>query len=140
MDRSTVGRSWRPLLVIAVAALVAAGVAGCFEAGPGDRFGTPPKPGLIRGSLDNAEAVGYVVHETELEGGFWALMDQPLGTSSAVQPKVVAVLVPGTGDEGSYAKLEGRLVWVGGRVAEGASIRMAGPELKVDGIEPIDTP
>lgn len=127
-------------------ALIVAGilVAGCATTA---QRPTPPastRTGVGSYSADangSVEATGYV-GRSDLEGGFWALYDRPLGPSSAIQPKVLAVLLPGSVDEGGIAALDGSFVRVGGRVSGGASVRMAGPEVFVDSIDVItsDTP
>lgn len=122
----------------ALAALVLVlGVAGCMSESPSASFGTPPRPGYFAGP-GGAEAVGYVVRE-DIEGGFWALVDIDPGVSSTVQPKIIAVLLPGSVDEVGISALKGRFVWAAGRASGGASVRMSGPELLVDGIAPIET-
>ncbi len=70
------------------------------------------------------------------EGGFWAVTDGLPGSASAA-PKILAILRPGSVDERGYAVPEGRLVWVGGRCAGGASTRTAAPEILVKAIEVI---
>jgi hypothetical protein len=81
-----------------------------------------------------AEVIGYL-DRSELEGGFWAVYDVPPNASNAVEPSILAVLLPGSVDEQGIAALKGRYVWASGRVSTGASIRMAGPEILVDGID-----
>jgi len=121
----------------ALALLFAAGamnMAGC-AAGPPTG---PVKAGYKAGSLGSAEVVGYL-SRSDLEGGFWAVYSSPT-TSSVVPPKILAVLLPGSVDEGGIAALDGRYVWAAGRVSEGVSIRMAGPEILVDGIDAVQAP
>ena len=109
-------------------------LAGC-EAGPPTG---PVKAGYKAGSLGSAEVVGYL-SRSDLEGGFWVVYSSPT-TSSVVPPKVLAVLLPGSVDEGGIAALDGRYVWAAGRVSGGASTRMAGPEILVDGIDAVQAP
>jgi len=118
--------------------LLALAVSGCGSEGSSTSFGTPPKPGYKTGSFGSAEAVGYLVREG-FEGGFWAVTDVPPGTSSGVQPKILAVLLPGSHDLAGIAVLEGKLVWVAGRVPGDVSTRMAGPEIAVDALDPVGT-
>jgi hypothetical protein len=119
-----VGRT--PVLLVA---LVALAVAGC--AGPSPAPNQPSVPsGLTRHSDGSAEATGYVAF-ANLEGGFWALYDRPPGPSSSIQPKIVVVLLPGAVSESAIAALKGAHVRVTGRLQEGVSTRMAGPELQV---------
>jgi len=109
-------------------------LAGC-EAGPPTG---PVKAGYKAGSLGSAEVVGYL-SRSDLEGGFWVVYSSPT-TSSVVPPKVLAVLLPGSVDEGGIAALDGRYVWAAGRVSASASTRMAGPEILVDGIDAVQAP
>ena len=127
------GPTRRSLTVVATMVLLAlAGltVAGCSAGPPAG----PVKPTYTTGAAGSAQVVGYLVR-AELEGGFWAVYDAPLSPSSAVQPRVLAVLLPGSVDEQGIAALNGRYVWASGRASGGASIRMAGPEILVDGID-----
>lgn len=110
------------------------GSTGCAAGPPA----SPVKPAYTPGSAGSASAVGYLSH-SGLEGGFWAVYDAPLSPSSAVQPRILAVLLSGSVDEPAVAALNGRYIRASGRIAAGASIRMAGPEILVDGID-IATP
>jgi len=123
--------------VAALAILLAVGgttLVGC-DAGPPTG---PVKAGYKAGSLGSAEVVGYL-SRSDLEGGFWVVYSSPT-TSSVVPPQVLAVLLPGSVDEGGIAALDGRYVWAAGRVSGGASTRMAGPEILVDGIDVVQAP
>jgi hypothetical protein len=91
------------------------------------------RPGLERPASGPAVAYGWVVHET-IEGGFWALVDGPPSPASAEQPKVVVVLLAGRVPEAEIARLEGSFARASGKVSDGVSVRMAGPEMKVDTI------
>jgi hypothetical protein len=123
--------------VATLAILLAVGgttLVGC-DAGPPTG---PVKAGYKAGSLGSAEVVGYL-SRSDLEGGFWAVYGLPT-TSSVAPPKVLAVLLPGSVDEGGIAALDGRYVWAAGRVSGGASTRMAGPEILVDSIDVVQGP
>jgi hypothetical protein len=123
--------------VAALAILLAVGgttLVGC-DAGPPTG---PVKAGYKAGSLGSAEVVGYL-SRSDLEGGFWVVYSSPT-TSSVAPPQVLAVLLPGSVDEGGIAALDGRYVWAAGRVSGGASTRMAGPEILVDGIDVVQAP
>jgi hypothetical protein len=74
------------------------------------------------------------VGHSGLEGGFWALYDRPAGPSAQVRPRILAVLLAGSIDQGSISALEGVFVRVRGRLAAGVSTRNAGPEVLVDAI------
>lgn len=94
---------------------------------------TAPAPGLQRAASGPAVAYGWVMHQ-DLEGGFWALVDRPPAPSPAEQPKVVVVLLSGVVPEADIARLEGVYARATGTVTGGVSVRMAGPEMKVDAI------
>jgi len=113
-----------------LATLIGMVVAGCSTGPPT----APVKPGYTTGSAGSAEVVGYL-SRSDLEGGFWAVYDIPPSPSSAQQPRILAVLVPGSVDESGIAALNGRYVRAAGRVSGGPSIRMAGPEILVDAID-----
>lgn len=124
--------------VAAVAAFglaVVLGVAGC-AAGPPK--GAVPA-GFKKVGAGGAEVVGYL-GRSDLEGGFWAVYGSSVESSSGGAPAVLAVLLPGSVDEAGIAALDGRYVWAAGRLVTGASIRMAGPEIKVDGIDIVMEP
>jgi len=123
--------------VAALVILLAVGgtiLVGC-DAGPPTG---PVKAGYKTGSLGSAEVVGYL-SRSDLEGGFWVVYSLPT-TSSVAPPNVLAVLLPGSVDESGIAALDGRYVWAAGRVSGGASTRMAGPEILVDGIDAVQAP
>ena len=123
--------------VAALAILLAVGgttLVGC-DAGPPTG---PVKAGYKTGSLGSAEVVGYL-SRSDLEGGSWVVYSLPT-TSSVAPPNVLAVLLPGSVDEGGIAALDGRYVWAAGRVSGGASTRMAGPEILVDSIDVVQAP
>jgi hypothetical protein len=122
---------------IAVLLLLALGVSGCESKPLWASFGTPPKPGYKEGTFGSVEALGYLVHE-DPEGGFWALTDVPPGPSSSVQPKIIAVLLPGSHDLVFVTPIEGKLVWVAGRVSGAVSTRNTGPEMLVDALEVVE--
>ena len=127
------GRRRRSVTVttsVVLLTLVGLTIAGC-SAGPPT---APGGPAYTTGAAGSAQVVGYL-SRSDLEGGFWAVYDRPLSASSVVQPKVLAVLLPGSVDEGGIAALNGKYVWVSGRASGGVSTRMAGPEILVDGID-----
>ncbi len=117
------------ILAVALVAFAFVG-AGCsvpaFPPPPATPAAAAPS-GYTAGVDGSVEATGYVVR-SELEGGFWAIQDVPVGPSSQVQPKILTVLLPGTVTEAEIAALRGAFVKVTGRLAGDISIRMAGPE------------
>ena len=126
------GRRRRSVTVttsVVLLTLVGLTIAGC-SAGPPT---APVGPAYTTGAAGSAQVVGYL-SRSDLEGGFWAVYDALLSASGAVQPKVLAVLLPGTVNESGIAALNGRYVWASGRGSGDASIRMAGPEILVDAI------
>jgi len=83
-------------------------------------------PGLYDLEDGTAQAVGTVEYR-DLEGGFWAVIG---GTEAEGDVgKVVAVIVNGDDYAAQFKELEGLSVIVTGTRLEGASTRMAGPEI-----------
>src|SRR5450759_3006114 len=102
-DEAMRGRSGF-VTVAALAILLAVGgttLVGC-DAGPPTG---PVKAGYKAGSLGSAEVVGYL-SRSDLEGGSWVVYSLPT-TSSVAPPNVLAVLLPGSVDEGGMAALDG---------------------------------
>jgi len=88
--------------------------------------GTKMAPGLYDLEDGTAQAVG-TVECRDLEGGFWAVVG---GTAAEGDVgKVVAVIVNGDDYAAQFKELEGLSVIVTGTRLEGASTRMAGPEI-----------
>jgi hypothetical protein len=103
-----------------------------------DAAGLRLAPGLYDMADGTVQALG-ILEWRDLEGGFWAI----LSTTGAdpAEGTVVAVIPPGSDLDETYKSLEGKMVTVTGTRLEGASIRMAGPEIEVTAIEEIsDTP
>lgn len=136
----------RRLVTACVTVALAFMVAACSTPAPSVRPGatgpatttvpgrtTAPAPGLQRPASGPAVAYGWVMRQ-EIEGGFWALIDRPPASSDPGQPKVVVVLLPGVVPEADIARLEGSYARATGTVSDGVSVRMAGPEMKVDAI------
>jgi len=118
----------------------------------GDPTPTPPDtaaPG--EGAAGTRLAAGYyeqpdgtilaigTLEWSDLEGGFWAIIG---GTESTGDAGKVVAVIPGTSPtDPAYIRLAGKTVQVTGTPIEGASIRNAGPEVKVTSIsEMTDTP
>jgi hypothetical protein len=85
-------------------------------------------PGLYDQTDGTVVAVGVLEH-SDLEGGFWAIY-RPAEPSSA-PTQTVAVIANGAALESTLAPLAGRLVSAKGTRVDGASTRMAGPEIDV---------
>lgn len=80
------------------------------------------------------QAIG-VLEYVDLEGGFYAITGSPEGDGN------IAVIANGDEFATELEALEGATVSVIGTRADGASIRMAGPEIVAESIEEItDTP
>ena len=92
----------------------------------------PVRPHFQMLGNDRALATGWL-RRVDLEGGFWALIAQPPGVTSGT-PTVVAVLLPGRIALGRIATHDGAYLIVQGRLSKDASIRMSGPEIRVDSI------
>jgi len=134
---------------VALAALLALALAGCAAA-PEDTTGLEPEPvpqespagGAASGSrlaaglydMDDGsvQAVG-TLERSDLEGGFWAVTG---GTEAEGNVgAVVAVIANGDAMTEQLSRLEGRTVLVLGRRLDGASVRMAGPEIEATSVE-----
>lgn len=106
---------------------------------PGDATsGLRLAPGLYDQQDGTVLAIGTLEHR-DLEGGFYAIVDSTGATAEA--GGVVAVVNNPDAFSGKLQSLLGKGVTVTGTRFEGASIRMAGPEIVVTSIEEItDTP
>jgi len=137
----------RAFLLAASLMALAAVTLGCASSGSGTPSpgvgapggSTPIAPGYTPASDGTAQVVGYL-QRSDLEGGFWAVYGSPETSSGTGTPTVLAVLLPGSVDEAGIAALEGTYVRASGRISTGASSRMAGPEVLVDGIAVVQEP
>jgi len=107
---------------------------------PGDdpAAGLRLAPGLYDMPDGKAQALGTLGYR-DIEGGFWVIIDgtQPEGDKDAV----VAVIANGDEFQRQLEPLKGKQVTVVGTKVDGASIRMAGPEIEIESVEEItDTP
>ncbi|MDF1542380.1 MAG: hypothetical protein RQ731_03600 [Anaerosomatales bacterium] len=94
-------------------------------------------PGLYDLADGSVQAIG-TLEWVDLEGGFWALTD---GTSAGDEGGNVAVIANGDELQATLEPLEGLQVSVIGERFDGASIRMAGPEIVAETVEAMsDTP
>ena len=82
-----------------------------------------------------AQAIGTLAW-IDLEGGFWAVTDPD--ATAGEGPTTIAVIANGDELERDLRPLEGSMVIVTGERFDGASIRMAGPEIVVETVEAID--
>jgi len=84
-------------------------------------------PGLYDMPDGTVQALGTLEHR-DLEGGFWAVID---GTGAqGDEGKIVAVIANADEFASETQQLEGVAVVVEGARLDGASIRMAGPEIE----------
>lgn len=129
-------------------ALIVAGIAGC---GVGDRLrgdasrDAPEPPSAIPQKTPTLRAPGLTelpdgrvqvlgrLARIDLEGGFWAIVEG-VGAQQGTGD-VVAVIANADEWDRTLDALEGTVVVAVGRRFEGASIRMAGPEIVVESIE-----
>jgi hypothetical protein len=91
-------------------------------------------PGLYELEGGSVQAVG-TLEWVDLEGGFWAVTD---GTAAGDEGGNVAVIANGDELDDELSALDGRTVSVIGERFDGASIRMAGPEIIAETVEEID--
>lgn len=106
----------------------------------------PPSDGaagmrLANGLYDiedgKVQAIGNLAYR-DLEGGFWAVVG---GVGEDAEDDTIVVIANGSEFAEELKALEGKLVNVIGTRADGASIRMAGPEMNMESIEEMsDTP
>jgi hypothetical protein len=131
-------------MLLAALSLLALTLSACATPGSEPQPAPAPPPpgssgkvgGLVVGIEDlgggRVVASGWVDY-VDLESGFWAVMSAA-PTQSAVQPEVVAVLLPGEVTTADLENVKGTFVGAEGVLQEGASIRMAGPEVVVDAL------
>jgi hypothetical protein len=95
-------------------------------------------PGFYELEDGTAQALGTLAW-SDLEGGFWVILD---GTKAEGEDgRTAAVIANGAEFEKELKPLEGKEVLVTGKKAEGASIRMAGPEIEMESVKELtDTP
>lgn len=131
-------KSWRNVVVGLLAIVLLVGLAACTTDKPAEE--TPEDDGEV---LETTETASYiedigdgkvrvagVLTYTNLEGGTWAIVDD------TVDPAENLAVVSNFADMESKLKaLEGKSVIAEGELSQGASIRMAGPEMTVSSIE-----
>lgn len=134
--------------LVLVAALAFAMV-GCTTSGQrdmpavsdsGDAGSEPDSAGmrLANGLYDledgTVQAIGTLTH-MDLEGGFWAITGAP--GAQGGEDAVIAVIANGSELQETLEPLAGKTVSVLGTRLEGASTRMAGPEVEATSIEEV---
>lgn len=129
------------LMLLALALVVVAMFAACAPTPPPATDGAAPEPappaagsGLAPGLYDieggQAQAIGEL-RWIDLEGGFWAVVD----TTAVGDGNNIAVIANGAEITEMLEPLEGMHVSLIGERFEGASIRMAGPEITAESVE-----
>ena len=89
------------------------------------------QPGIYDTSRGRVRVVG-IFDRVELEGGFWAVVG--VAPTESAESRVVAVIVNAEELGLDLKSLRGRYVEAIGTVVEGASVRMAGPEVEARSI------
>lgn len=109
------------------------------EPTPGDgAAGLRLAPGYYELEDGTAQALGTLEYR-DLEGGLWAVIDDT--QQEGGEGKIAAVINNPDEFTEKLEKYKGKQVLVTGTPFDGASIRMAGPEIVVDEIEELsDTP
>ena len=132
-------------LLLALAMAVVLTACGSSET---DNEASPPSPDTGAGEMrlapglydlddGSVQAIG-TLEWVDLEGGFWAVTD---GTAAGDEGGNVAVIANGDELQATLEPLEGLPVSVIGERFDGASIRMAGPEIVAETVEAMsDTP
>lgn len=142
----------RTALLMLLALLLALSLGACAAESPADNgdatpstdgVSTPPAEDpaglrLANGWYDQADGTVLALGTLEwvdLEGGFYALTGSPEGDGN------IAVIANADEFASELEALVGKTVQVTGTAFEGASIRMAGPEIVITSVEEIsDTP
>lgn len=139
-------RSVALLALLSVVALAAALVlVGCGQTPSDPATGTYPTgqapepsqslapPGIYEVEGGKTQALGTLDYR-DIEGGFWAVVDTPVAEDAA-KADVVAV-IPNADKLGvDLESMKGSYVSAIGKKLDGASIRMAGPEIEAETIE-----
>ncbi len=133
------------IALTAVVALLALTLTACATTSAPDDPLPPPAedpaggirlaPGLYDLEDGGVQAIGTVVR-VDLEGGFWALVERE--GMDGESGGTVAVFANGDEFDSELRELEGTQVSVIGTRFDGASIRMAGPEIVAEEITPLD--
>jgi hypothetical protein len=132
------------ILGLILALALGAALVGCATAGdPAPDVGAPVDDGstgmrLANGLYDQTDGTVLGLGTLEwidLEGGFYALTGSPEGDGN------IAVIANADEFANELEALVGKTVQITGTRFDGASIRMAGPEVVIDKVEEIsDTP
>jgi hypothetical protein len=123
-------------MLILLAGVIALLVAGCaVDTGQPEPEPVPPvpldPPGIYEAGDDQVRAVG-IFDRVELEGGLWAVLG--VADTDSAESQIVAVIPNAEELDLDLASFRGRYVEVVGIPLEGASIRMAGPEIEASSV------
>lgn len=125
--------------VLALAVLVFGGISGCgpqsneeIQSGGGEVSDTQLAPGLYELEDGSVQAVG-TLEWSDLEGGFWVITGGTQAEGNVGE--TVAVIANADEFSDELDALKNRQVVASGTKLEGASIRMAGPEIEVESIQ-----
>lgn len=131
-----------PIILLAI--VLALAVTACADETPAPDEGSAPPAGdaaglrLANGLYDQEDGTVLALGTLEwidLEGGFYALTGSPEGDGN------IAVIANAEEFTDELEALVGKTVQVAGTRFEGASVRMAGPEIVITSVEEIsDTP
>lgn len=141
-------------LIVTLLTLLLLSAAGCAQSEPptsptsGEESGaespTSPTselrlaPGLHELEDGGVQALG-TLEWRDLEGGFWVIVGGTEADGNVGEAVAVIANSPEFQDE--LKPLEGKQVLVTGKKLEGASVRMAGPEIEIESVQEIsDTP
>lgn len=137
-------------LLVAGLGVAGVGLTGCMVPTSSERSEDPSPPvespatssrlapGLYDLEDGTSQALGTLAW-SDLEGGFWFIADGTKAEGDA--GATVAVISNGASFQSQLEPLKGKSVVAIGTRLEGASIRMAGPELEIESIEEVtDTP
>lgn len=90
-------------------------------------------PGLYDLPGGRKRALGTLEYR-DLEGGFWVIVHRIPSREASSAPTIVVLA---NGREAGAPGLEGRYVFADGEMLEGVSIRMAGPEMRVESLREV---
>ena len=96
--------------------------------------GSQLAPGLYDLGDSKVQALG-TLEWSDLEGGFWLIADGTRASDDA--SATVAVIANGADFESQLEPLKGKAVVAIGTRLDGASVRMAGPEIQIESIEEV---
>lgn len=137
-ERMCAVKVWKGFLVGVLAFVLVVGVVACGDGEPAEETNgsddevmeTTETAAYIEDIGEGKVKVVGVLMYSDLEGGTWAIVDNSMSPAENL-----AVISNYRTIESQLKELEGKNVIAEGELNEGASIRMAGPEMTVDSIE-----